>query len=33
MRFDGPIDEGYHQKPVGLGVTSEPVKVSGHSGF
>ena len=33
MRFDGRTDEGYHQKLVGLGVTSEPVKVSGRSGF
>ena len=33
MRFDGLTDEGYHQKLIGLGVTSEPVTVSGHSGF
>jgi hypothetical protein len=33
MRFDGRTDEGYHQKLVGLGVTSEPVTVSGRSGF
>jgi len=33
MRFDGRMDIGYHQKLVGLGVTSEPVKVAGRSGF
>ncbi len=33
MRFDGRMDEGYHQKLVGLGVTSEPVTVDGRSGF
>ena len=33
MRFDGRMDEGYHQKLVGLGVTSEPVRVAGRAGF
>jgi hypothetical protein len=33
MRFDGRTDEGYHQKLIGLGVTSEPVTVAGRSGF
>lgn len=33
MRFDGRMDEGYHQKLIGLGVTSEPVTVGGHAGF
>lgn len=33
MRFDGRMDEGYHQKLVGLGVTLEPVTVSGRAGF
>ena len=33
MRFDGRMDEGYHQKLLGLGVTSEPVRVAGRAGF
>jgi hypothetical protein len=33
MRFDGRVDEGYHQKLIGLGVTAEPVMVHDRSGF